>query len=104
MRFVAASAGGTVRDWRFDSLILPSAGMLHRARQLHIDSRVSLWDGLIVAACLEAGVTVLFSEDIPGRSIPGLDFTNPVCVKHGGESQLDESMVGCDGLTPNRRH
>lgn len=58
-------------------LILPSAGMLHRARQLHIDSRMSLWDALIVAACLEAGVTVLFSEDIPGRAVPGLDFTNP---------------------------
>ena len=41
------------------------------------DSRMSLWDALIVAACLEAGVTVLFSEDIPGRAVPGLDFTNP---------------------------
>jgi predicted nucleic acid-binding protein len=38
---------------------------------------MSLWDALIVAACLEAGVTVLFSEDIPGRAVPGLDFTNP---------------------------
>jgi predicted nucleic acid-binding protein len=26
---------------------------------------VSLWDALILAACLEAGVDVLYSEDVP---------------------------------------
>jgi predicted nucleic acid-binding protein len=26
---------------------------------------VSLWDALILAACLDAGVDVLYSEDVP---------------------------------------
>jgi len=27
---------------------------------------VSLWDALILAACVEAGVEVFYSEDLPG--------------------------------------
>ncbi len=47
-------------------LILPTAGVLERARTLHISRKVAFWDALILAACLEAGVEILYSEDIPG--------------------------------------
>jgi predicted nucleic acid-binding protein len=47
-------------------LVLPTAANLTRARELHVVHGVSLWDALILAACVEAGVDVLYSEDVPG--------------------------------------
>jgi hypothetical protein len=41
------------------------SGNLTHARELHIRHGVSLWDALILAACLDAGVDVLYSEDVP---------------------------------------
>jgi len=32
---------------------------------------------MIIAACLECGVTRLYSEDLPGRAIRGLEVVNP---------------------------
>lgn len=49
-------------------LALPTAANLTHARELHIVHGVSLWDALILAACLEAGVDILYSEDVPGLS------------------------------------
>ena len=51
-------------------LILPAAGALERARILHAEDGWSFWDAMIVAACLECGVTRLYSEDVPGRAVP----------------------------------
>ncbi|HXH37449.1 MAG TPA: PIN domain-containing protein [Thermoanaerobaculia bacterium] len=47
-------------------LVLPTAANLTHARELHVLHDVSLWDALILAACVEAGVDVLYSEDVPG--------------------------------------
>lgn len=47
-------------------LVLPAAANLTHARELHVAHSVSLWDSLILAACAEAGVDVLYSEDVPG--------------------------------------
>jgi predicted nucleic acid-binding protein len=47
-------------------LVLPTAANLTHARELHISRGVSLWDALILAACVEAGADVLYSEDVPG--------------------------------------
>jgi predicted nucleic acid-binding protein len=47
-------------------LVLPTAANLTHARELHVLHSVSLWDALILAACVEAGVDVLYSEDVPG--------------------------------------
>ena len=58
-------------------LILPSREVLDRARELHLNSRWSYWDAMLVAACLEAGVTRLYTEDLPGRSLPDLEIVNP---------------------------
>ena len=39
---------------------------------------VSFWDALILAACAEAGVETLYSEDVPGLRMRGaLHVVNP---------------------------
>ena len=57
-------------------LLLPSEPLLKRAEVLHHDG-LSFWDAMIAAACLEAGVSRLYSEDLPGRPVPGLEIVNP---------------------------
>jgi len=60
------------------ALVLPSTNVLERARILHAEQQWSFWDAMIVAACLEAGVTRLYSEDQPGHAPPkGLEVVNP---------------------------
>ncbi len=59
-------------------LILPTEGVLHRGRQLHEAHGVSFWDALILAACEEAGVETLYSEDVPGvTTLDSLRVVNP---------------------------
>jgi predicted nucleic acid-binding protein len=58
-------------------LVLPSKLVLSQARELHVESGWSFWDAMVVAACLEAGVTRLYTEDLPGRPVPGLEIVNP---------------------------
>jgi predicted nucleic acid-binding protein len=47
-------------------LVLPTATNLTHARELHVAHSVSLWDALVLAACVEAGVDTFYSEDVPG--------------------------------------
>ena len=50
-------------------------GNAERIMRLH---SLSFWDALILAACIEAGVTQLFTEDFGGRnSIEGVAIVNP---------------------------
>jgi predicted nucleic acid-binding protein len=59
-------------------LILPTAGVLERGQRLHATHGVSFWDALILAACAEARVEILYSEDVPGIPLPGpLKVVNP---------------------------
>jgi len=59
-------------------LILPTAGALARPRILHEEDGWAFWDAMIAAACLECGVTRLYSEDVPGRAVRGpLEIVNP---------------------------
>ncbi|HYI10125.1 MAG TPA: PIN domain-containing protein [Thermoanaerobaculia bacterium] len=59
-------------------LVLPTAANLTHARRLHVDHGVSLWDALILAACVDAGVDVLYSEDVPGlQAFPSVRVVNP---------------------------
>ncbi len=63
---------------RIYPLMLPSSRVLDRARTLHVEQQWAFWDAMIVSACLEAGVTRLYSEDLPGRAPPGaLEIVNP---------------------------
>jgi predicted nucleic acid-binding protein len=59
-------------------LVLPSDGNLARAKELHLTRGASLWDALILAACVEAGVKTFYSEDLPGfDDLDGVRIVNP---------------------------
>jgi predicted nucleic acid-binding protein len=58
-------------------LKIPSPSVLVRAQDLHVLSGISFWDAMLYAACLEAGVDTLYSEDLPGCPVPGLKIVNP---------------------------
>jgi predicted nucleic acid-binding protein len=59
-------------------LVLPSEGVLNRAQGLHVSHKVSFWDAMILAACLEVGVEILYSEDVPGLdAVDRLRVVNP---------------------------
>ena len=51
--------------------------MLAAGRDFHLARGVSFWDSMLYAACLDTGVTRLYSEDVPGSAIPGLEIVNP---------------------------
>jgi|ERR1044072_3929649 predicted nucleic acid-binding protein len=57
---------------------LPTWEIFDRTEELLIRYRLSSWDVLIVAACLEAGVTRLYSEDFDASATAeGLEIVNP---------------------------
>ena len=56
---------------------MPAAAVLERGRILHLEQQWAFWAAMLVSACLEAGVTRLYSEDLPGRAIQALEIVNP---------------------------
>ena len=59
-------------------LVLPTASVLQRAQTLHTIHGVSFWDAMILAACAEAGVRILYSEDVPALpNVGALQVVNP---------------------------
>jgi predicted nucleic acid-binding protein len=58
-------------------IVPPSPPGLGVARQLSVERSVSLWDALLIGACVEAGVRTLYSEDLPGVEVQGLRIVNP---------------------------
>jgi len=77
--FTATQAWNRLAEFRdLFPLVLPTAANLTHARELHVLRGVSLWDALILAACVEAGVDVLYSEDVPGsESFETVRVINP---------------------------
>ena len=60
------------------SLTFPTAKVLDRGFVLHESYSLSHWDSLLVAACQEAGVTRLYSEDMQdGADYSGVKIVNP---------------------------
>ena len=62
--------------WTF---ILPSENVLTRAERLTATYNLSFWDAMIVAACLEGGVTRLYTEDFDDSlsKATGVEIINP---------------------------
>jgi predicted nucleic acid-binding protein len=60
-------------------LILPSENVLTRAEQLTATHNLSFWDAMIVAACIEGGVTRFYTEDFDNSLSPatGVEIINP---------------------------
>jgi predicted nucleic acid-binding protein len=57
---------------------LPSWQVLDRAVSLLQRYSLSFWDSMLIAACLEAGAEVLYSENFSGYDeIEGLKIVNP---------------------------
>jgi predicted nucleic acid-binding protein len=77
--FTPAQAWQRLAEFRaLFPLIQPTPAVLERARDLHLQQRWAFWDAMLVSACIETGVSRLYSEDLPGRtSIEGLDIVNP---------------------------
>lgn len=60
--------------WR----VMPSRDLYGRALDLQLRYRFSFYDSLVVAAALEEGCSVLYSEDLhAGQRIEGLEIRNP---------------------------
>jgi len=74
-----AQAYQDVRDLqRVWFTLLPSWSTLDRAETLVINYSLSFWDAMIIAACLEAGMTRLYSEDFDAYAhVDGLQLVNP---------------------------
>ena len=64
------------RLWK---VILPSEGVLLRAEQLTATHNLSFWDSLLVAACIDGGVTRLYTEDFDASlsKATGIEIINP---------------------------
>ena len=77
--FTAADAWARLSEFLgVCSLVTPTgAAVLERAKSLHLTQHVSFWDAMILAACLDAGIGDLFSEDVPGEKIGGVTVRNP---------------------------
>src|SRR5262249_51383689 len=60
------------------SLRLPSVALFQVSFDLRSRFSLSHWDSMLLAACKDAGVTTLFSEDMDaGTSYDGLTIVNP---------------------------
>lgn len=77
--FTSAHAWNRLAEFRdLLPLVLPTDGILARAKELHLVRGASLWDALILAACVEAGVEIFYSEDVPGfDDFEGVRVVNP---------------------------
>ena len=77
--FTASLAWSYLDDLlKMTPIVLPTRAVLETARRMHVEQQWAFWDAMIVSACLEAGVTRLDSEDLPGRAPPsGLEIVNP---------------------------
>ena len=61
--------------------VLPTWLVIDHTEELMSRYHLSLWDALIVAACLENGVTRLYSEDFDASAATtGLEIINPFTV------------------------
>jgi predicted nucleic acid-binding protein len=78
-RITAADVKAHFRDvLSMFPLSLPSARVFETAFDLHARFSLSHWDSMLLAACKEAGVTTLFSEDMDsGTDYDGSTIVNP---------------------------
>lgn len=77
--FTAADAWARLAEFMgvFPLVVPVGTKALDRARHLHLNRKVAFWDAMIIAACVDADVRLLYSEDLPGGDIDGLSIKNP---------------------------
>lgn len=70
-----------VEDFLTWTIILNDEGNLLYAIRIHLQSKFSLWDSLIIAAAVRGEATYLISEDLShGQKIEGITIRNPFLV------------------------
>ena len=82
MGYSRAQAWQDISDLRqVWTTVLPSWGVLQVAERLLSAYSLSFWDAMIIAACLEGGVTRLYPEDFDAYPrVDGLEIVNPFGV------------------------
>lgn len=59
-------------------IVLPVLPVLERSIRIQLRDQVSTWDAMLIAACAEAGVNRLYTEDMQGKPrIEGVEMVNP---------------------------
>ena len=68
-----------VRDLRTTGDVVPiTAAITERALEAVIAHRMSFWDALFWATARENGITLIYTEDVPGmQNIEGVHYVNP---------------------------
>jgi len=60
------------------ALVMPTPAVLGRGLRIHRERQVSFWDAMLIAACVEAGVTTLYTEDSQSAGvIESVRLVNP---------------------------
>lgn len=60
-------------------LVAPTEEVFDRSSQLRLGYFLSHWDSMLIAACIEAGVTTLYSEDLAdGMTYESVTVINPL--------------------------
>ena len=79
--YTQAQAWGELEQLRvLWKLIVPSENVFVRAEQLTANHNLSFWDAMmILAACMEGGITRLFTEDFDNslKQATGVEIVNP---------------------------
>jgi predicted nucleic acid-binding protein len=66
-----------------DAVLLPVPDLWPQTQALQGRYSLSLWDALLIAACLHGAVKVLYTEDMGApRTIDGLSLVNPFLAPH----------------------
>lgn len=82
-----AQALDLVRFWGAHDTVAHTADLVTRGLELHQAHSLSVWDGLIVQAAIDARCDVLLSEDLQhGRRFGDLEIANPFVVPAAHES------------------
>lgn len=92
-----------VRLWAAHDTVPQTPDLVTRGLELHQAHSLSLWDGLIVQAALDARCDVLLSEDLQhGRRFGSLEVVNPF-VAAAVHEQAPASPAGRAGAAKTRR-
>ena len=69
-----------IRD-RFE-VVVPSKDLSALAMEIHVNDQVSIWDSFLIAACIDSGVTQLFTEDLQSKPvIRGVRVVDPFAAQ-----------------------
>ncbi len=87
LRKTPAEALGLCRGLRRFSYVPTSLDSLDRALLVMQTASISFWDAAIVASAIEAGCSVLLTEDLNhGKIIAGVQIQNPFLLPAGEDS------------------